>query len=145
MLAWVIRYGLFAAAAPNAVIPLITAGILLHGICYDFFFVTAFIYTDKKSPESMRGQSQGLLVLATYGLGMLIGAQASGPIFNSIVGPANASIPEGLPLYQKFWMIPAAVALLVLFVFVAFFKDDGKKIEVAEERGFEVEAPRPRA
>ena len=145
MLAWVVRYGLFAAAAPNAAVTLIAIGVLLHGICYDFFFVTAFIYTDKKSPESMRGQSQGLLVLATYGLGMLIGAQVSGPIFNSMVGAANAAVPDGLPLYQKFWMIPAGVALVVLFVFVALFKDDGKKIEVAEDRGFEVGAPEPRA
>ena len=145
MLAWVTRYGLFAAAAPSGNISLITAGILLHGICYDFFFVTAFIYTDKKSPDSMRGQSQGLLVLATYGLGMLIGAQVSGPIFNSMVGPANAAVAAGLPLYQKFWMIPAGVALVVLFVFIALFKDDGKKIEVAEERGFEVGAPQTRA
>jgi nucleoside transporter len=80
MLAWVARYALFAFGAPDEVRWMILLGIVLHGICYDFFFVTGQIYTDKKAPESIRGQAQGLLVMLTLGLGMLIGAQTAGRI-----------------------------------------------------------------
>lgn len=75
MLAWVVRYGLFAAADDNNVQWMVLGGILLHGICYDFFFVTGFIYTDKKCSKEIRGQAQGFLVLVTQGLGLGIGAQ----------------------------------------------------------------------
>ncbi|HJQ65557.1 MAG TPA: MFS transporter, partial [Gemmatimonadales bacterium] len=75
MAAWALRYALFAIAAPSAIFPLIMIGILLHGVCYDFFFVTGQIYVDKKSNPEIRGQAQGFLVLVTYGVGMLIGAQ----------------------------------------------------------------------
>lgn len=78
MLAWVIRYSLFAFGAPEQIQSMILAGVLLHGICYDFFFVTGQIYTDQKAPEAIRGQAQGLLVMLTLGLGMLIGAQSAG-------------------------------------------------------------------
>src|SRR5439155_13424635 len=72
MAAWVLRYALFAIAAPNAVFSLIILGVLLHGVCYDFFFVTGQIYVDKKSTPAVRGQAQGFLVLVTYGIGMVI-------------------------------------------------------------------------
>jgi nucleoside transporter len=75
MAAWVLRYGLFAAAADGSVKWMVLAGIVLHGICYDFFFVTGFIYTEKKAGPTIRAQAQGFLVLVTQGLGMLIGAQ----------------------------------------------------------------------
>ncbi len=82
MFAWVLRYGLFAGAADSGVLWMIMGGILLHGICYDFFFVTGFIYVDKQAHEKIRGQAQGLLVLITQGLGMLIGAQLIGRLVN---------------------------------------------------------------
>jgi nucleoside transporter len=78
ILAWVTRYALFAIGAPDQVIWMIIVGVLLHGICYDFFFVTGQIYTDKAAPANIRGQAQGMLVLFTLGLGMLIGAQIAG-------------------------------------------------------------------
>jgi nucleoside transporter len=80
MLAWVARYALFALGAPDQVRIMILIGILLHGICYDFFFVTGQIYTDQIAPKNLRGQAQGMLVLFTLGLGMLIGAQVAGRI-----------------------------------------------------------------
>ncbi len=127
MLAWVLRYGLFAAAASSAGFPLLLAGIALHGICYDFFFVTGFIYTDKRASKEIRGQAQGLLVFVTQGLGMLIGAKLAGLLFNSIVGDATG--PSSLALYQRFWTIPAILAAVVLVLFVLLFKDDAKSSE----------------
>jgi nucleoside transporter len=80
MACWVARYALFALGAPDQVVWMIIVGILLHGICYDFFFVTGQIYTDKVAPKEIRGQAQGMLVLFTLGLGMFIGAQVAGKI-----------------------------------------------------------------
>src|SRR5205823_3303511 len=88
MAAWVLRYGLFAIAAPSAVFWLIATGILLHGICYDFFFVTGQIYVDKRSTPAIRGQAQGFLVFVTYGLGMFIGAQVTGIVYDQFLGTA---------------------------------------------------------
>ncbi|MGB0766094.1 MAG: MFS transporter [Phycisphaeraceae bacterium] len=70
---WVLRYVLFAMGAPDQVYWMLLAGVALHGICYDFFFVTGFIYTDKKAPAEIRGQAQSLLVFLTQGLGMFVG------------------------------------------------------------------------
>lgn len=70
---WVLRYALFALAAPDQMFMFIMIGIALHGICYDFFFVTGFIYTDKTAPPEIRGQAQSLLVFLTQGLGMFFG------------------------------------------------------------------------
>lgn len=83
MLAWVARYGLFAGAAGDGVAWMIFLGIVLHGICYDFFFVTGFIYTDKRAPEALRGQAQGFLVLVTQGIGLGLGAPIMQRILNS--------------------------------------------------------------
>ena len=80
MLAWVARYGLFSIGAPDEVRWMIIIGIVLHGICYDFFFVTGQIYTDQKAAKEIRAQAQGLLVMLTLGLGMMIGAQVAGKI-----------------------------------------------------------------
>jgi nucleoside transporter len=73
MLCWVARYALFAFGAPQQVTSVLIIGVLLHGICYDFFFVTGFIYTDRKAPADIRGQAQGLLVFLTQGIGMFFG------------------------------------------------------------------------
>jgi MFS family permease len=91
MLAWVGRYLLFAFGAPDQVVWMIVTGVVVHGICYDFFFVTGQIYTDKKAPESIRAQAQGLLVLFTLGIGMLVGAQVAGKVEASNSPQAVAS------------------------------------------------------
>ncbi|MEM1057325.1 MAG: MFS transporter [Bacteroidota bacterium] len=131
MFAWVIRYALFALAAPEAVTWMILGGVLLHGICYDFFFVTGQIYVEKKSTPAVRGQAQGLLVLVTYGVGMLIGAQVAGEVYNGFLGGR-----EALPLaeWTQFWWIPAVFAGVVLLAFIALFND-------RVDRGGETVAP----
>ena len=117
--AWVLRYALFALAAPAAVFWMILLGVALHGPCYDFFFVTGQIYVDKKSTPAIRGQAQGFLVLVTYGVGMLIGAQVAGRVYNSFLGTATSLT---LDQWRSFWWLPAAFAAGVLVFFAAFFK-----------------------
>ena len=118
--AWVVRYALFALGAPDAVYWMIVLGILLHGICYDFFFVTGQIYVDKKSSPAIRGQAQGFLVFVTYGVGMLIGAQVAGNVYNRYLGGAPSLTLER---WQDFWWIPAAFAAAVMLFFALFFHD----------------------
>jgi len=118
--AWVLRYALFAVGAPDVVVWMIIVGIALHGVCYDFFFVTGQIYVDKKSTPQIRGQAQGMLVLVTYGVGMLIGAQVAGNVFDRFLGTASALT---LSQWRQFWFIPAAFAAVVLVVFALLFND----------------------
>ena len=124
MAAWVLRYVLFALGAPDAVFWMVATGILLHGVCFDFFFVTGQIYVDQKSTPAVRGQAQGFLVLVTYGLGMFVGAQVAGALFNAILGDAPALT---LALWQDFWLVPAGFAFLVLALFVLSFRDDAER------------------
>jgi nucleoside transporter len=120
MAAWVLRYLLFAAGAPAGVYWMIALGILLHGICYDFFFVTGMIYVDKKSTSAIRGQAQGFFVFVTYGVGMLIGAQVAGNVYNRfLAGGASLTLDQ----WRSFWVLPAAFAAAVLVVFGLAFHD----------------------
>ena len=121
MAAWILRYLLFALGAPDAVFWMVVTGILLHGICYDFFFVTGQIYVDKKSTPAVRGQAQGFLVLVTYGVGMFIGAQIAGALFNAFLGDESVLT---LARWQDFWLLPAGFALVVFLLFVFTFRDE---------------------
>ncbi|MBX2850685.1 MAG: MFS transporter [Phycisphaeraceae bacterium] len=90
---WVLRYALFAMGAPDQIMWMLLMGIALHGICYDFFFVTGFIYTDKKAPAEIRGQAQSLLVFLTQGLGMFFGFRMA---FGGNFPFTNVKIPNSL-------------------------------------------------
>jgi MFS family permease len=127
MLAWVIRYALFAIGAPEGIQWMIMVGIAMHGICYDFFFVTGQIYVDKKSNEKIRGQAQGFLVLVTYGVGMLIGAQIAGAVYNSFLQDQASLTPDQ---WQKFWWIPAFFAVGVIVTFGLFFNDKKEQTKI---------------
>ena len=125
MLAWVIRYVLFALAAPAGVYWMVIVGILLHGICYDFFFVTGQMYVEKKSNDKIRGQAQGFIILVTYGFGFLFGAQIAARVYLSFLKDAK-HLSEGQ--WQNFWFIPAIFALLVFVFFWITFKDKSKSV-----------------
>lgn len=128
MAAWVLRYALFALAATDGVAWMIMFGIILHGICYDFFFVTGQIYVDKKANPEIRGQAQGILVLITLGLGMLIGAQVSGWLNNYFKAGADVLSASA---WESFWWIPAVFAAVIMLFFVFTFKDDVDSSEVS--------------
>ena len=121
MAAWGIRYVLFAYGyEPNVTFMLLT-GIALHGICYDFFFVSGQIYTNTKAGESYKSAAQGLITLATYGVGMLLGYAAAGVITDAYKTGENTLD------YRMVWLIPAAIAFAVFLLFMLFFRDEKKK------------------
>lgn len=124
MLAWFLRYALFALGATEPTVWMILAGIALHGICYDFFFVTGQIYVDMKASDKIRGQAQGLIVLITYGVGMLIGAQVAGVVYNMFLGEQASLTPDQ---WVQFWWIPAIFSVAVFLFFIVTFND--KQVE----------------
>jgi nucleoside transporter len=115
--AWVLRYILFGYGDNDAGYWMLITGILLHGICYDFFFVTGQIYTDNFAGEKFKSAAQGLITLATYGIGMLIGYSISG-----MVADANL-IGENAHNWTNIWLVPAAIAGGVLLLFFLLFRD----------------------
>ncbi len=116
MLAWVLRYVLFAYGNVDSNYWMLIVGIVLHGICYDFFFVTGQIYTDKLAGEEFKSSAQGFVTLATYGVGMLIGFLISGPIVESYKTASGHN-------WQGIWLIPAGIAAVVLVLFMLLFQD----------------------
>lgn len=117
MMAWFVRYALFALGMSDETRTLIYLGILLHGVCYDFFFVVGFIYTDRIAGEKVKGQAQSMVVMFTYGIGMLLGSQISGSLYNHLVA-GNATAES----WALFWWIPAIAAALIAIIFFFSFK-----------------------
>ncbi len=124
MIAWTLRYLLFAYGNSGELAFMLIIGIALHGICYDFFFVSGQIYTDSKAGEKFKSAAQGLITLATYGLGMLIGFYVAGKITDANV------ITEGQHNWNSIWIFPAIFAAIVMVLFAIFFKNE--KIEYKE-------------
>jgi len=124
MLAWGIRYLLFAYGDTGELFFMIVMGIVLHGICYDFFFVSGQIYTDTKAGEKIKSAAQGLITLATYGVGMLIGFYVAGKITD-----ANL-LESGDHVWKSIWTFPAIFAAAVMVLFALLFKNE--KIEYKE-------------
>ncbi|WP_250458952.1 MFS transporter [Microbulbifer litoralis] len=117
MLAWAVRYFLFAYGNAGEFSYLLILGIALHGICYDFFFVSGQIYTDSKAEASYRSAAQGLVTLATYGLGMLIGFWIAGWV-------TDLYALDGGHAWRNIWLLPAAFSLVVFTLFAALFRSE---------------------
>jgi len=120
MFAWIVRYLLFAFGNNEALVMMFYLGIILHGICYDFFFVTGQIFVDKRAPENLRSSAQGLITFATYGLGFYIGSISSGKILDIY------AFKDNLHNWEMIWLVPALFSVLVLIFFAIFFKDKVK-------------------
>ena len=118
MLAWTLRYILFAYGNAGEGAFMLIVGIALHGICYDFFFVSGQIYTDTKAGEKYKSAAQGLITLATYGVGMLIGFWVAGQISDAYLQS------DGSNDWTNIWLLPAAFALVVMGLFALFFKNE---------------------
>ena len=120
MLAWAIRYVLFAYGNGGDLSFMLILGIALHGICYDFFFVSGQIYTNSKAGEKYKSAAQGLITLATYGVGMLIGFAVAGWITD------NYKTVEGTINWEMVWIIPAGIAFAVFVLFALLFNEKNK-------------------
>jgi nucleoside transporter len=125
MLAWVVRYLLFAFGAPHQVISMVLAAVILHGICYDFFFVTGFMYTDREAPADVRGQAQGMLVFFTQGVGMFFGYMIAGGRFNATVKDAYDKLNEAVAVSRGVAEEAEVTFLDSLMQIVAVAKPEG--------------------
>jgi len=129
MAAWVLRYLLFAYGNMDSGVWMLYLGIILHGICYDFFFVTGQIYTDHKAGEKVRSAAQGLITLATYGVGMYVGFWLAGKIADkqAIKDSAGKLINHH---WQNVWIFPCLFAAGVALFFLVLFRNDKKKVSL---------------
>lgn len=119
LLAWIVRFVFFGYGDAHTSEWMLYAAIILHGVCYDFFFVTGQIYTDNKAGEKIKSQAQGLITLATYGVGMAIGSKLSGVVTDMFT-------KDQIKDWTSIWLVPAGIAAVVLVFFVLVFKDDTK-------------------
>jgi nucleoside transporter len=134
MAAWVARYAFFAGAADGTPYAFILLGVILHGVCFDFFLAAGFIHTDNKAPASIRGSAQALFSFLTYGVGMWIGNMVSGVIVDRYT-------VNGVREWGSIWLVPAAAAAVCLVLFVILWRDKPGKLaeEIEEARGFPIE------
>jgi nucleoside transporter len=148
MLAWAVRYVLFAFGNPGPLVALYYGGILLHGICYDFFFVTGQIYVDKTAPKKIQASAQGFIGVVTYGIGMVIGAKVAGLVVQhfqekakasaGLLGQAAELIQGKLPekalaeQWQNIWIVPAIMAGVVILLFAIFFREPKETVNEGE-------------
>ncbi|MBB3056418.1 nucleoside transporter [Mucilaginibacter gotjawali] len=142
MLAWGLRYLFFAYGDTGNNYWMLIAGIVIHGVCYDFFFVTGQIYTDNLAGERFKSAAQGFITLATYGVGMLMGFYISGPIvdhwkISTILANGKIAVSHN---WQPIWFIPGGIAVTVLLLFLLFFRD---KNHIELNPGLDIEEPSP--
>ncbi len=120
MAAWSLRYLMFALGDTGSLSWMLYLGILLHGVCYDFFFVTGQIYTDQQAGDRIRGAAQGLIAFVTLGVGLFIGSWASGKVVDAyaITGPGGVVTHD----WRSIWMVPAIGAAVILVIFALLFR-----------------------
>ena len=128
LIAWSVRYALFALSATDSVAWMMIAGILLHGACYDFVYVAGQVYIDSKATPAIRAQGQGLFVMMSYGVGQGLGTIAGGWIFNSIMSGDGT---QSLQQWQTFWTIPLIFAVVVTLMFSFGFREKKQVMSVA--------------
>lgn len=133
MIAWALRYVCFAYGDAGPNYWMLIAGIVIHGVCYDFFFVTGQIYTDNLAGDRFKSAAQGFITLATYGVGMLIGFYLSGPIVDSHKTATGHD-------WQSIWLVPGGIAVAVLVLFLLFFRDSN---QLPTKPGLDIEEPSP--
>jgi nucleoside transporter len=121
MAAWAARYLLFAFGNAGDLVAIFYLGILLHGVCYDFFFVTGQIYVDNTAPKSIQASAQGFITLITYGVGMLIGSLVSGRVVEAYQIMKGAEI--GGHHWRSIWIVPASMAFVVIVLFALLFRE----------------------
>ncbi|MBB2151822.1 nucleoside permease [Pedobacter gandavensis] len=121
MLAWAVRYALFAYGNAGDLGFMLIIGIALHGVCYDFFFVSGQIYTNSIAGDKYKSSAQGLITLATYGVGMLIGFEVAGYITDTY------KLADGTVDWKMVWIIPSIISLVVFLLFTVFFTDKKKE------------------
>jgi len=130
MAAWVGRYFLFAYGNNGALVTMFYGGILLHGICYDFFFVTGQIYVDRKAPKEIQASAQGFLGLVTYGVGMVIGNYVAGFIVQNYELMENEAVAGHA--WKTIWLIPGIMAGVVMVAFALMFREKEEAVAVEE-------------
>jgi len=116
MLAWVLRYALFALGDAGSTVWMLYGALLLHGVCYDFFFVTGQIYVDRKADRDTRASAQGFITLVTYGVGIGLGSVISGVVLDLFTR-------EGVRHWTSFWWVPCIFAGIVAVLFTLVFRD----------------------
>jgi nucleoside transporter len=120
MAAWVLRYALFAWGNNGALVGLLYGGIILHGVCFDFFFVTGQIHVDRSVAKAQRAAAQGFIHVVTYGVGQLIGSWAAGAVVAHYTQAASTGATH---LWTAIWTVPAVMAGVVMLLFLLFFRD----------------------
>ncbi len=118
MAAWAVRYAFFAYGGPAMpLVMMFYVGILLHGVCYDFFFVTGQLYVDRMAPVDIRANAQGFIGLVTYGAGMIVGNKIAGPVLDkfAVAGGHN---------WQQIWLIPGGMAVAIIVLFALLFHEN---------------------
>ena len=121
LVAWIIRFAFFGYGDALGGVWMLYAAILLHGVCFDFFFVSGMIYTDKKAGDKIKSQAQGLITLATYGIGMFIGSIISGKVKDTYT--ATNEMGVDVTNWLNVWLVPSGIAAAALLFLLLFFKD----------------------
>jgi nucleoside transporter len=121
--AWTIRYALLAFGDPGPGMWMFYLAILLHGVCYDFFFMTGQLYTDMQAPQNLRGAAQGLIIFLTYGVGMFIGSMLSGTAVDYFSHSAAGAVVRD---WKAFWLSSSTGAFVILFMILVAFRSRAK-------------------
>lgn len=130
LVAWTLRYALLAFGNPDSLVWMFYVAILLHGVCYDFFFMTGQLYTDMQAPPNLRGAAQGLIIFLTYGVGMLIGAHLSGFALDYFTTTTAGGVVTRD--WQGFWISSSLGAFVILLMIALLFRSNAKVHTPAE-------------